>query len=135
MNTNKYQSKPFNTGLPPQSPAPNTLFMNLDYLKDISEGNTAFIGLMLDAFKGEATEFLQSFESQLNSSDFTSMEKTAHKMKPTGAYIGANSLTMMIRNLEQAVKQTNRIEIQTLFSQVQNMVTSILKEIDLYRSK
>ena len=128
MNTTKYPLTTFHEGPPPQAPATKSL-ISLEYLGEISADHS-FIQLMLDAFKGEAIKFLHSFESELTSNDFISMQKTAHRMKPTGACIGANLLTVLITNLEQAVKREDGRETSSLFGHIQTMIKNMLTEID-----
>ena len=106
--------------------------VNLSYLNEISGGNGSFINAMLQAFKDESAIFLREMEKNLSKYDFMSMAKSAHKMKPAGAYIGVNTLTVLMSNLEQAASSTNELETNSLFGEVKKLIKKILNEIDNY---
>lgn len=130
MNTSKKQNDFYSEPSLTKETVQSKSFINLGYLNEISDGNTSFINAMLHAFKDEATIFLRELEKHLAIGDFLSMARTAHKMKPAGAYIGASTLTSLIMNLEQAARNTNSHEASSLFGQVKTMIRSILKDID-----
>lgn len=106
--------------------------VDLNYLNEISGGNGSFINAMLQAFKDESTIFLRDIEKSLSKYDFLSVARSAHKMKPAGAYIGVNTLTVLMSNLEQAASITNEKDTSSLFTEVKKLIRKILSEIDSY---
>ncbi len=107
-------------------------FTNTDYLLELSDGNTEFIKAILASFKEQATRSLASFQIQLVNCDFLTVEKTAHAMKPTGVYVGSNSLTLLLGLLENAARNLNGTEVGRLIPQIQSLTKNILEEIDDY---
>ncbi len=132
MNTNQSSRESFKMNPSPKAPKRRAKFINTDYLMEISSGNADFIAVFLKAFRDESKRSLRSLQNQLSTGDFLFMERTAHAMKPTGAYIGANSLSILAAQLEQAAHNLNKPEAKTLISQIQKMVESILTEIEEY---
>jgi HPt (histidine-containing phosphotransfer) domain-containing protein len=108
--------------------------INVEYLREISGGNAAFINAMLHAFKDESGIFLRNMENGLTKGDFKSIKRTAHSMKPSGAYIGVDNLTLMIRSLEGAAERANFAETQSLFKNIKVLIKVILQEIDSFIS-
>ncbi|HCW09258.1 MAG TPA: hypothetical protein DGG95_18025 [Cytophagales bacterium] len=106
--------------------------INIQYLQDISGDNTSFVKAMLLAFRDESIVFLSQMEHGLASHDFLSMKKIAHKMKPSGAYIGADALTLLVGNLEQAAERTNSEEATSLYNGIKSLLRRIFVEIDSY---
>ena len=129
MTINKIKSTPVQNGARINSSLNND-FINIDYLKEISDNNTEFIHNMLNAFKQEALFFLSELEKQISVGDYFSISKTAHRMKPAGAYIGANPLTVLVTSLEQAAKNVNQNKTRSLIGQTKTMLTAILQEIE-----
>lgn len=132
MNTNKSNNQLYKMRVSDRKPVAKPKFINLDYLKEISSDNESFIAALLTTFRDESKRIVVKLRNQLSADEFTNMEKTAHAMKPTGVYIGANSLTVLVGQLEVAAHNSNRNQANTLIAQIQNMVEIILKEIDEY---
>jgi HPt (histidine-containing phosphotransfer) domain-containing protein len=107
-------------------------YINHDYLNDISVGNPAFVEVLLMTFQEEATRFIAQLNSQLAREEYPLIQKAAHGMKPTGAYIGVNALTILVGNLEKAAQGRNHDQSFLIITQIKNMVGSILKEIEQY---
>ncbi len=131
MNTAKrtieLKGEQFNKGVAKKKP-----LVDLSYLNDVSGGNGSFINAMLQAFKDESTIFLRDMERYIERCDFLSMAKSAHKMKPAGAYLGVNTLTALMNNLEQAAASTQQKDTTTLFGEVKKLIKKIVNEIDGY---
>jgi HPt (histidine-containing phosphotransfer) domain-containing protein len=112
----------------------NYKFINQDYLNDISAGNPAFVEVLLMTFQDEAKRFISQLTGQLARDEYNQIQKAAHAMKPTGAYIGVNALTILVGNLEKAAQNENRDQSNSIIGQIKNMVGFILKEIEEYLS-
>lgn len=109
--------------------------INVDYLNELSGGNSSFINAMFHAFRDESRIFLRQMDQVIVNQDFLSVKRIAHRMKPAGAYIGADSLTLMVSNLELAADQTNSSEAATLFQSIKGLLKNIFTEIDSYLDK
>jgi|GEM_PF-2383338 len=131
MNTTKTtRSYPVVLGHRATKGQPKTI--NINYLQDISAGDDTFIGVLLRSFQSETRRCLGQLKNQLLSGDFTQVEKIAHSMKPSGVYIGANSFTVLVTQLEHAAHDAKKSEVKNLIQEIQKMADMILNEIDHY---
>lgn len=108
---------------------PQTDLYNLDKLKEMSRGNDDFIKKMLNIFVETVTDSITEMKDALSNSDFDTVKKIAHKLKPSVYDLGLN-IKAEIRNLEKfevhAATKNLFIE-QTYF--VMNMLSNVLKSI------
>ena len=134
MKTNLIKSriKPSHDFFSVKTTSPQRSLINVQYLLDISGGNTSFIHAVLQAFRDESISFLQQMENGLASHDFLAIKKITHKIKPAGAYIGADSFTLLLANLEQAVERTNAEEATAAYHGIKSLLKRIFTEIDGY---
>ena len=109
-------------------------FINLDHLQEIAEGNDGFFIEMMEVFKIESVNCLQRMNDQFQKKDFFALSKTVHAMKPTGTYIGANSLTALMSRLERKISSGDDHEIGTLLNEVELLLKSVNNEIEEYLS-
>ena len=106
------------------------LLLDMSYLNEVSGVDQNFISLMLNTFKNEAQKFVCDFEKQLQRGDFSLMRQMAHRMKPTGSYIGAASLTAYLRTLEDSSEKGDYSTARSVFEQVRKLIKNILIEIE-----
>ncbi len=104
--------------------------LDLNYLNEVSGGDPDFTSLMLNTFREEAKKFVRDFDTQLQRGDFSLMRQIAHRMKPTGSYIGAISLTAHIRTLEDSSEKGDYSAAKHVFEQVRKLIGNILIEIE-----
>jgi HPt (histidine-containing phosphotransfer) domain-containing protein len=115
-----------------RSPATQWKFINLNYLDAASPGNHLFLKEMLKIFKTQSISFLESVIILMDKRDFAGLAKTAHAMKPTGSYIGVDSLTRLVTLLEKVARLQDDLEVRTLLAKIVPLVTSVNEEIDHY---
>lgn len=132
MIPNKSISENYNVSRKPHAVIENFRYINQDYLNDISVGNPAFIEVLLMTFQDEARRFISQLNSQLAHNEYRLIQKAAHSMKPTGAYIGVNALTVLVGNLEKAAQSENHEQSFSIITQIKGMIGAILKEIEEY---
>jgi HPt (histidine-containing phosphotransfer) domain-containing protein len=104
--------------------------LNIAYLNEISGENPEFIIDILTMFREESVEFMSKVRSQFNQKDFYSLKKTAHAMKPTGSYIGVNSLTILVTSLESASPRGDSTEVSGLINEIEKLLKKLNEEID-----
>lgn len=107
-------------------------FLDFSYLEKIAPGNQMFFIEILGVFQSESAIFLNKVSEQLQSNDLFSLARTAHAMKPTGAYIGADELSVLIRTLEIEARKSDATRIPTLIIEIRSVIGMINNEIDEY---
>lgn len=107
-------------------------FVNENYLLEISSGNNEFIAVFLSNFQRETKQALQKLQSHFSTGDFTAVKRTARALRPTCAFIGADSLCNLAMSLEQAADCMNKAEVRKLITQLQNTVEGVRFEIEEY---
>lgn len=132
METNTSTNGSAKMNILPSLPTDRYKFINTNYLMEISSGNPDFIHVFLNTFKDEAKRSLASLQNQLRTNDFHFMEKTAHAMKPSGVYVGSNTLTLLVGLLEKAARNLDKIQVSKLVPEIQTITENILIEIDEY---
>jgi HPt (histidine-containing phosphotransfer) domain-containing protein len=107
-------------------------FLDFSYLEKIAPGNQKFFSEILRVFQSESAIFLTKVAEQSKANDLFSLARTAHAMKPTGAYIGAEELSVLIRSLEIEAKNSDATRIPTLMTEIRDVIALINTEIDEY---
>ena len=87
--------------------------MDLGYLMEMSNGDTHFIGTIIDAFLAETPTALKNLEAFVHQQNWDQVYKLAHKMKPNFAMLGMHHLQEMTADLELFVKKTPVIESES----------------------
>ena len=108
---------------------PQTDLYNLDKLKEMSRGNNDFIKKMLNIFVETVTDSITEMKDALSNSDFDTVKKIAHKLKPSGYDLGLN-IKAESRNLEkfEVHAATKNVFIEHTYF-VMNMLSNVLKSI------
>ena len=84
--------------------------IDLSYLRDMSGGNNELILEMISIFKSQVVEFGQNMDQLLNSKEFESLGKLAHKAKSSVSIMGLNNLAQQLKNLENSAREGINIE-------------------------
>lgn len=97
--------------------------INLDYLIELSRGNTAFVAEMIEIFLIENPEELRCLKKGIDLADFDLIKTAAHKMRSTIPFVGLDKhIEVEVIEIEMlAERQTNIIEIQRLFSKIKKL--------------
>jgi CheY-like chemotaxis protein len=108
---------------------PQTDLYNLDKLKEMSRGNNDFIKKMLNIFVETVPDSITEMKVALSNSDFDTVKKIAHKLKPSVDNLGLN-IKAEIRNLEKfkVHAATKNVFIEHTYF-VMNMLSNVLKSI------
>ena len=107
---------------------------NLDYLTELSKGNTAFIAEMISIFLTENPEEIRLLEKGIKEQNFPAIKAAAHKMKSTIPFVGLDKLIEKdLSEIEKlSLENTDIQHIQLLFS---NVKTICLKASEELRAK
>ncbi len=74
--------------------------VNTAMLERIAPDNPEFISEMIHLFEKNTPEYVEALKQALNVHDYTALKRAAHKLKPTGAYIGVEALKPMMAEIE-----------------------------------
>lgn len=98
---------------------------NLTNLKEISRGDNEFVQKMIEMFHQVVEKANEEFDVALKAKNFSQINKTAHRIKPTIDNMGIVSLKEDIRELEKFPLDGDEEKRKTLIEKVK----SILKKV------
>jgi len=85
---------------------------NMDYLQDLSGGNTQLIREILELFIRQTPPDVEKLGNYIRQEDWEKVYKQAHHIKPTLAYVGANQMRTELQEIETRAK--NRDDLQSI---------------------
>jgi len=109
---------------------------NLDYLEDLSAGDTEMMKELIEMFLDQAPENITNMKKYLEKGDWKKLGEEAHKLKPTISYMGIQELETTIRTLESNAKNAEELDsLGPLLSEVENVCDKAYKELDAKREQ
>lgn len=105
--------------------------VNIDYLKQLSKGNTRFVEEMIRIFLAENPEEMKVLESAIRHKDYDLVKATAHKLRSTLPYIGLDKVVEHeVNEMEDlAEAQADIHQIATLFARIKQMCERACQEL------
>ncbi|WP_040299585.1 Hpt domain-containing protein [Arcticibacter svalbardensis] len=79
--------------------------VNLAYLNDIAGGSTEFIIDMIDIFIEQTPIYFTQLGEAIQQKDWKATADSAHKIKPTLAFVGADELKDMMSVIESNARK------------------------------
>ncbi len=105
-------------------------YIDLSYLKKLSDDNTSFMLEIIDTFIEETPEALNKMQIFLKDEDWKSLKAIAHKMKPSVTYIGVKGMDKVIALIEEfAENEINLDKIPELVGHLQTTCDEAIKEL------
>jgi HPt (histidine-containing phosphotransfer) domain-containing protein len=108
----------------PEAIAKNTS-IDLDELERISGGDTAFFNEMLKIFIRSSEEALTKFQQNIQSSDWSGLVETAHKLAAPAKHLQATTLYEYLKKLENNADSYPPEEIIKLIGKIEHEINSI----------
>ena len=104
---------------------------NLDYLIELSKGNTEFVADMIEIFLIENPEELRWLEQGIDLADFDLIKTAAHKMRSTIPFVGLDKhIEQDVIEIELlATRQTGIREIKILFLKIKALCHKASQEL------
>jgi HPt (histidine-containing phosphotransfer) domain-containing protein len=104
---------------------------NLNYLTELSHGNTAFVKEMIRIFLAEIPGEIQTLEKGIKENNYEDIQQAAHKLKSTIPFVGLNFIIEkeLVEIEELATKRSEIEKIRLLFSQVKEMCAKASEEL------
>lgn len=105
--------------------------VNIDYLKQLSKGNTRFVEEMIKIFLAENPEEMRVLETAINNEDYDLIKATAHKLRSTLPYIGLDRVVEHeVNEMEDLATAKKDIpEIGKLFARIKQMCERACQEL------
>ena len=107
--------------------------INLEYLNEISDGNTDFIIDLINMFFNQIPEYQISLSALYDKEDWINLGKLAHKAKSAILMVGMKELADELKKLEENAKEGRNIneyhEIIVKFVRESNLAIEELKEV------
>ncbi len=88
----------------------NFKHINLDYLKEISDGSTDLVRDLISMFINQVPTFSEQLDSFYQSGDYISLGKLAHKIKSSVAMMGISELAADMKILENITKDGGNVD-------------------------
>ena len=105
--------------------------IDLDEMERISGGDNAFLSEMLKIFIRSSEETLTKFQQNFQSSDWSAVADTAHKLAAPAKHLQATLLYNHLKQLENTAENSNPEEISELIGLIEveiSKINSILKQ-------
>jgi len=112
------------------------MIYNLDKIKEMAEGDDAFINLVISAFLEEVPVDLEGLEAAIGNRDHETVYKLAHKIKPNVDIMGMEQTRARALEIETLGKNaSNMAEIEEKFpllkADVMQAVSELKRDFDL----
>ncbi len=105
--------------------------IDLTYLKEIAEGNEAFMIEMIEMFLHTTPEALEHMDECFKKQNWEELRLIAHRIKPSFAYMGLADTQKMLAEIETCSdSKTNLEKIPQLISNVHRSSESAFKELE-----
>lgn len=85
--------------------------LDLSYLNEISGGDDEFIAEMIETFLEETPKDLSAMRSEMGAGDWSTVGKTAHKMKSSIKMFGYETLKNQALFIEQSGKSGTNFDV------------------------
>jgi PAS domain S-box-containing protein len=106
---------------------PKIPIYDLSLIENMSRGNQAFVDKMITIFITLAKESTELMQSALVDNDIETIQKTAHKIKPSIDQMGIVSLKEIVRKLEKYdLKTDNTQDLESLINQLTTTLTTVV---------
>ncbi len=108
-----------------------TNYTNLDFLREISDGNDVFYKEFLSLFLTSAPKSISEMEQCYTARDWEHLRMLAHKIKPSFNYVGLKELNHCAAKIEEiATKKIDSGEIQMLLDNIKSVCAVAFKELE-----
>lgn len=105
---------------------------DLTPLENMARGDAQFIQTMVQIFVGLAQESVEKMDLALVSRDLTTLQRTAHKIKPSLDQLGVTSMYDPIRRLEKYdLASGSQAELEKLTREVMQVVSEVASHMKM----
>lgn len=111
---------------------PSTQHINLNFLREISDGNDIFFKEFIGLFLSSAPKAISDMEQSYSEKNRDTLSKVAHKIKPSFNYVGLKDLNTYAAKIEDlANKKSDTEEIQLMIDNIKTVCLIAYTELEL----
>ncbi|WP_067518745.1 Hpt domain-containing protein [Endozoicomonas ascidiicola] len=99
--------------------------LNLDYLKQIADGDVEQVKELLTTFFLVTQEDLVNLKTAINNQQDSLVASIAHRIKGGALIVGASQLTTLAAELEQCGMAPEQQRYSTLFEQIETCLNNL----------
>jgi HPt (histidine-containing phosphotransfer) domain-containing protein len=110
--------------------------VNIDYLRQLSRGNTRFVEEMIRIFLSENPEEIKVLEKAIDATDYGIIKAGTHKLRSTLPYIGLDRIVEHeVAQIELLAAGHSDIEdIRYHFTRIRQVCEAACQELQPYRA-
>lgn len=114
------------------APVPTQTYLDLAFLESISPDNIAFQLEMLELFQKQSALYMSNIIKAYEENDVLGIKKNAHAFKPLGSYIGINSMTELVGQLESEAMnhETKSVHLESLIRDIEALLKKVNPEVE-----
>lgn len=86
------------------------LNVDLSYLRDVSSGNNEFIVEMIELFLEQTPGYFEQLDQYIKEENWLRVADIAHKIKPTLAFMGADSAKEVMTEIESNARNLKNLD-------------------------
>lgn len=110
----------------------STKHINLDFLREISDGNDNFFKEFIGLFLNSAPQAISDMEQSYFDKNWDTLSKVAHKIKPSFNYIGLKDLNRCAAKIEElANNKSDTLEIQMMIDNIKTVCKVAYTELEI----
>lgn len=107
------------------------MIADLDYLKNMSGGDSKFIREMIELFREQIEEYKAIMPDLLHKKNYLELSKVAHKAKSSVAVMGMTEVAEVLKNLEILAQGGLEVDrYKSMIDQFLDQSQLALKELD-----
>jgi PAS domain S-box-containing protein len=114
---------------PPPSPEPGPVLYKLDMLMNTARGNQKFVESMLKTFIDSAYNALRDLNRALEVGNLSSLQATAHKLRPSLVHLQIQPVVSLIDQLENWEGAFTYDDLQPLVEQSNHLLRQVLADM------
>jgi signal transduction histidine kinase/DNA-binding response OmpR family regulator/HPt (histidine-containing phosphotransfer) domain-containing protein len=108
----------------------NETKINLNYLKQIADGNDEFIIEMIEMFLNKTPQALEEMSTHYKESNWEALKQIAHRIKPSFAYIGLSGTQQVLSEIEKLSEEADQPEkVGELMNSVDEVCKSAFSQL------
>lgn len=115
---------------------PSNKYIDLTYLKELSNGSNEFMTQMISIFMAQTPEALNSIELHLQKNEWKLLKGVVHKMKPSFGFMGIKEIENTVALMEKYCEtETHLDELPSLIMRIKTVCFAALQELEIERKQ
>lgn len=104
--------------------------INLNYLKQIAEGNEAFVIEMIEMFLNKTPQAISEMHDHFKNKNWDEFKKVAHRIKPSFGYMGMSEIQTALSKVElMNEKELREPEVDELLMEIESRTTQAYAQL------